>query len=157
MFGSQSIETCSTQNIFFHAAAMLLFHIIQRITVPKFCIFRKSISIHPYMSLLQVALVSIPTYTFVRPPCSYYRLYETENHDFRVDLNGISSTPNLIQIRLAVLGLNHASDRQTDGQTDITAVYVFISCTSCNTFFFFCSHSVLMLTYDSQNKQQLLP
>jgi hypothetical protein len=44
----------------FHATAMLLFYIIQRITTPKFCIFQKSITIRHCMALLQVALVSIP-------------------------------------------------------------------------------------------------
>jgi hypothetical protein len=47
---------------------------IQRITVPKFGIFRKSITTPRYMALLQVALVSIPPHKFVRPPCWYYRL-----------------------------------------------------------------------------------
>jgi hypothetical protein len=65
------------------------------------------------MTLLQEALVSISPHKFVRPPCLYYRLHETEKYDFRVDPNGIISISNFIQIRPAVLELNHA-DRQTD-------------------------------------------
>jgi hypothetical protein len=98
---------------FFHAAAMLLFYIIQRITIPKVCIFRKSITINHCMALLQVALLSITSHKFVRLPCWHYRLYEIEKLDFRVVPDGITSMPNFIQIRLAVLDLNHA-DRQTD-------------------------------------------
>jgi hypothetical protein len=59
---------------FFRADAMLLFYIIQRITIPKFSIFRKSITIQHCMALLQVGLVSIPTHKFVLPPCWYYQL-----------------------------------------------------------------------------------
>jgi hypothetical protein len=98
---------------FFYAAAMLLFYIMQRITTPKLCIFRKSITLHHCMPLLQVALVSIPPHRFVRPPCWYYRLFDIKKYDFRVDTGGIPSIPNFIQIRPSVLELNHA-DRQTD-------------------------------------------
>jgi hypothetical protein len=69
------IESWTPQNIFFfHSAAMLLLYIVQMITIPKFCIFRKSITIHHCVALLQVALMSIPPHKFVCPPCWYYRL-----------------------------------------------------------------------------------
>jgi hypothetical protein len=53
--------------VFFHAAAMLLSYIIQRIIFPKSCIFRKFITIHHCMALLQLALYrSQLTSLFVR-------------------------------------------------------------------------------------------
>jgi hypothetical protein len=94
----------------------------------KICIFRKS-TIHYCIALLQVALVSTPPHKFVRPPCWYYRLYEIEEYDFRVVLNGMTSIPNFIQIRPAVLYLNH-EDWQTNKQP-WPVLYAFISCTSC--------------------------
>jgi hypothetical protein len=97
---------------FFHTAAMLLFYIIQGITAPKFCIFRKSITTHHCMVRLQVALVSIPPHKLVRLPCCYYPLYEIEEYDFRAIPNGITSVQHFIQICPAVLEFNHA-DRQT--------------------------------------------
>jgi hypothetical protein len=57
---------------FFHAAAMLSFYIIQRITIPKSYIFQKSITIHHCMTLLQVALVLIPPHKFVCLPFWHY-------------------------------------------------------------------------------------
>jgi hypothetical protein len=92
---------------------MLLFYIIQRITVPKLRILRKSITVYHCMILLQVALVSVPPHVFVLSPCWYYRLHEIKKYDFRVDPDGIMSIPNFIQICPAVLELNHA-DRRTD-------------------------------------------
>jgi hypothetical protein len=91
---------------------MLLFYTMQRITPPKFYIFRKSITIHHCTALLQVALVSIPPHKFVRPPCWYYQLREIVKYDFRVVPNGITVMPNFTQIRQAVLELNHV-DRET--------------------------------------------
>jgi hypothetical protein len=76
----------------------------------------KTKTIHQYMALLQVALVSIPPRKFVLSPCWYYRLQEIEKYDFSVVPNGITSIPNLIQIRSAVLKLNHAY-----GKTDTTS------------------------------------
>jgi hypothetical protein len=61
-------------NFFFHVAAMLLFYIKQRIIMPKFCIFRKSTTIQKCMTLLQVALVWIPSHKFVSPPNWCYLL-----------------------------------------------------------------------------------
>jgi hypothetical protein len=62
-------------NLFlFYAAAMLLFNIIQIIYMPEVCILRKSIVMCQCMTLLQVALVSIPLHKFVSPPCWYYPL-----------------------------------------------------------------------------------
>jgi hypothetical protein len=52
--------------LFFHAADMLLFYIIQRITTPEFCTFQKSVTIHHCMALLQVVLVSILPHKFAR-------------------------------------------------------------------------------------------
>jgi hypothetical protein len=52
-------------NIFFPAATMLLFYIVQRITIPKFCIFQKSITILHCMALFQAALVLIPPPKFL--------------------------------------------------------------------------------------------
>jgi hypothetical protein len=60
--------------------------------------------------------VSIPPDKFLRPPCWYYRLKEIENYDFRAVPNGIMSILNFIQIRPAVIELNH-----TDGQTNMTS------------------------------------
>jgi hypothetical protein len=55
----------------FHAAAMLSLNTKQRITLPKFCIFRKSPS-SLYASIVgYVALVSISLHKIVRPPCWY--------------------------------------------------------------------------------------
>jgi hypothetical protein len=76
---------------------------------------------HHCMALLQVALVSIPHQKFVHPPCWYYPLYKMKKHDFRVVPNGITSILNFIQIRPAVLELNHA-DRQTD-MTSLTCAH----------------------------------
>jgi hypothetical protein len=47
--------------IFFHATAVLLFCIIQRVPIKKLCIFRKSITIHHSMTLPEVALVLLTT------------------------------------------------------------------------------------------------
>jgi hypothetical protein len=60
---------------------------------------------------MQVALVSIPPHKFVRPPCWYCRLQEIEKYGFKVVPDGITSLPNFIQMRPAVLELNH-TDRQ---------------------------------------------
>jgi hypothetical protein len=46
----------------------------------------------------------------------YYRLWESEKYDFSVHLNVIRFIPNFIQIRIAVLDLNH-----TDWQTHFRA------------------------------------
>jgi hypothetical protein len=73
---------------------------------------------------LQVALVSLPPHKFVRPPCWYFWMYEIEEYDFTVAPNGMTPILNFIQIRPAVLELNH-----TDRQTDMTSP-AFISCTS---------------------------
>jgi hypothetical protein len=112
----------------FNAAITWLFYITQRITLPVFCIFRTSLTIHRCTALLQVALVLTPLHKFVSPPCWYYRLEEIIKHDFRVVRNCITSIPNFIQIRPAVLELNHA-DRKADGRTDRQtwlALYAFI-------------------------------
>jgi hypothetical protein len=63
------------------------------------------------MSVLQAALVSIPPYKFVRPPCWFYWMYEIENCDFRVFPNSITSIPIFIQICLSLFELNHADLR----------------------------------------------
>jgi hypothetical protein len=55
-----------------------------------------------------VSLVSIPSHKFVRPPCWYYQLQDTKEHEFRVVSNDITSIPNFIQISPAVLEVNHA-------------------------------------------------
>jgi hypothetical protein len=102
---SDRVKTC------FHAAAMLVFSVTQRSTIPKFCIFRKSITVRHCNALLQVTLVSIPPHKFVRPPCWYYGLYEIAKNGFRTVSIGITSVPNFIQIRLAVLELNRAERR----------------------------------------------
>jgi hypothetical protein len=112
-------ESNSSLNIFFS------FMQPSWITVPMSCIFRTSFTIHHCMALLQVAPVSTPLHKFVRPPCWYYRLEEIVKYNLRVVPNCITSIPNFIQIRPAVLELNHA-DRQT-----WPALYAFISCTSC--------------------------
>jgi hypothetical protein len=57
---------------FIHAATMLSFYSIQRISITKFCTFWKSVTMYHCMVLLQVALVLIPPYKYVRPPCWYY-------------------------------------------------------------------------------------
>jgi hypothetical protein len=101
---------------------ILLFYIMQRIIVSKFCIFK--IPKH-CIALLQVALVSFPPHKFVSPPYGYYRLQESEKYDFGVKPNGITCTPNFIQIGPGVPELNHA-DRQT-----WPALYAFISYTPC--------------------------
>jgi hypothetical protein len=100
----------------FRAVTMLLFYMMQRITTPKLCIFLKSVTKRHCMTLLQVALVSIPSHKFVLSPCWYYLLQEIKKYDFRVHCSGITSIPNYIQIRPAVIELNH-SDRRTDRQT----------------------------------------
>jgi hypothetical protein len=46
--------------LLFHKAAILFSYIIQRITLPKFCIFRISVTIHHRMALLKMALVLVP-------------------------------------------------------------------------------------------------
>jgi hypothetical protein len=74
--GVMGLNRVQVKTCFFHSVAMFLFYIIQRITIPKFCISRKYITMHHCMALLQVALVSIPPHKFVRPPYWYYRLYE---------------------------------------------------------------------------------
>jgi hypothetical protein len=66
--GSNPIEVC------LFSFMQQLFYTKQRITAPKFCIFRKSFTITHCMALLEVALVSIPPHKFVRLPCWYYRL-----------------------------------------------------------------------------------
>jgi hypothetical protein len=66
------------------------------------------------MALLQVVLVSIPPHKFVCLPCWYYQLLEIEKYNFRVHLKVITSIPNFIQIRPAVLELNHMDIRWTD-------------------------------------------
>jgi hypothetical protein len=48
------------------AAAMLLFHNMQRITLSNFFIFRKSMTLYHCMVLIKVAVVLIPPQTFVR-------------------------------------------------------------------------------------------
>jgi hypothetical protein len=70
------------------------------------------------MALLYVALtqVSGQHHKSVRPSCWYYRLYETEIYDFRLDPNIIMCIRNFIEIRPAVLKLNHA-DRQAQLHT----------------------------------------
>jgi hypothetical protein len=69
--------------------------------------------------------VLIPPHKFVRPPCWYYRLKGIIKYDFRVGPNGITSIPNTIQIRPAVLELNHA-DRQTDMVSPLCVNFVHI-------------------------------
>lgn len=63
------------------------------------------------MTPLQMLLVSTPlppsSSHFVRPLYWYYGLYEIEKYDFIVVLGGITTIPNLIEIRPAVLELNH--------------------------------------------------
>jgi hypothetical protein len=78
----------------------------------KVVYFPKSITLHHCMALLQVALVSNLPHKFVRPPFWCYRSKEIKKYDFRVDPNGIMFIQSFIQIRPAVLDLNHA-DRQT--------------------------------------------
>jgi hypothetical protein len=91
----------------------------------KVLYFRKCITIHHSMALLQVVLVSIPPHKFVRPPCWYYRLQEVEKHDFKVDPNGITSIQNFIQTLPVALELNHG-DRQTDMTSPICVNFMHI-------------------------------
>jgi hypothetical protein len=100
--------------LFFRATAMLLFYIFQRITIPKISIFRKFITIHHCMTLLQVALVSTPRHKFFRAPCWYYRLWAIVKYDFGVVPNSMTSTkfhPNL----------SIGSRVESCGQTDISS------------------------------------
>jgi hypothetical protein len=63
------IEDWSSQNnLFFHAAAMLLFYIVQR--TAKVLVFSENLLPHHCMALLKVAL----PHKFIRPPCWYYPL-----------------------------------------------------------------------------------
>jgi hypothetical protein len=64
---------------------MLLYCIIQRIFIPKFCIFRKSVTIYHRTDVPQLALVSIPPHKPLPPPCWYFRLQEIEKYGFKVD------------------------------------------------------------------------
>jgi hypothetical protein len=86
----------------FHAAAICYFTLYKELPYQS-CVSRQFIT----------ALVSIPPHKFVLPSCLYYRLREIKNYDFRVDPYDITSILNFIQIRPAVLELNHAN-RQTD-------------------------------------------
>jgi hypothetical protein len=112
------------RSVFFFHAATTLFYITQRITVPKFWIFPKSITIYHFVALLQVAILSSHlTNLFVGHVG--IKIVGNKKYDFRADPNDITSIPNFIQIRLAVLESNR-SDRQK-----WSALFVFISCTSC--------------------------
>jgi hypothetical protein len=57
----------SQNSCLFHAATVLIFYITQTIALPKLGIFRKSITVHHFMDLLQVALMSVPPHKFVHP------------------------------------------------------------------------------------------
>jgi hypothetical protein len=103
MHGVMESNSDEVRIFFFHAATTLLLHIIQRITIPKFCILQKSITVHHCMALLQVSLVLIPPHKFVCLPCWYYRLYEIEKYNFRVVPSGITSIPNFMQVYSPIL------------------------------------------------------
>jgi hypothetical protein len=58
---------------------MLLFYIMQRNTVMKFCIFQQSVTTHKCVTVLQVPVMLIPQQKFVRPPCWYFIMQKIEN------------------------------------------------------------------------------
>jgi hypothetical protein len=96
---------------FFYAIAMLFFYSIQRITMPRLCIFGRPIIVYRSMILLLWCYCQFHlTILFVRhagiTDCRKLK------GECWVDPNGVSFKPNFIQIRPAVLVLNHA-----DGQT----------------------------------------
>jgi hypothetical protein len=57
-------------------------------------------------------------------------MVEKLKYGFRAVRNGTNSIPSFIHVCPVVLELSH-SDRQMDGQTDMTSLYAFISYTSC--------------------------
>jgi hypothetical protein len=62
-------ESCSSQNIFsFMQQPCFILH-YTKITIPMFCMLRKSITIHHCVALLQV----VPPHKFVCLPCWHYR------------------------------------------------------------------------------------
>jgi hypothetical protein len=118
------IEFSSSQIFFFHAAAMLLSYIIQKITHPKFS-FPK---VYNHISLYgTIASGTIFDPTSQVCPSTMLVLPIVGNWKVRFGgvQNGTTSMPNLIQIRPAVLELNHVN-RQT-----WPALYAFISYISC--------------------------
>jgi hypothetical protein len=92
---------------FFPAAAVLLFY-------TKAWYFPKIYNLTTlYGPIASGASVDPTPHRVFRLPCWYYRLYEIEKYNFRVDSNSITSIFDLIQIRPAVHELNHA-----DGKTE---------------------------------------
>jgi hypothetical protein len=52
--------------------------------------------------------VIIPPHDFKQPSCWYYRLQEIKQYDFGVITNGITSIPNFINFRPAILHSKNA-------------------------------------------------
>jgi hypothetical protein len=75
------------------------------------------------MALLQVVLLSIRPYKFVRPPYWYYLFLEIQVYGSGVVPNGRTSIPSFIQFRPAVFQLNH-TDRQTEMTKPICVNFV---------------------------------
>jgi hypothetical protein len=70
-----------------------------------------------------MALVSLPLYKFLRPPCCYYRLQEIKKYEFGVATNGILPMPDFIKIRPAVLELKHADEQIFVDQLCVCSFY----------------------------------
>jgi hypothetical protein len=59
------MQVVKSISFLFHADAMLLFYITQRIIFPKFCIFQTSVTVHHCTDVLQVVPVLIPSHKSV--------------------------------------------------------------------------------------------
>jgi hypothetical protein len=114
----------SEVKIFFPAATMLLFYIIQRIVLRSFVF---SENLQPYFTIWWPYC----KWRLCRPNLTSLFIRHVGSSDFRVVPNGIKSiqvsSKSVQQFSCWIMRTNS----RTDGQTDMTTPNTFTSCTSC--------------------------
>lgn len=124
---SNGIESWSSQNLSSTQQPCCCFRLYQEL-VHQICVIFEVLT--PDSIAYEVALTSLPLHQFVRPPCWYFRLQETQRNQFMVALNSAQSIPSFIKICKAVLELIRMDRQGTNRQTP-SILYAFTLCTSC--------------------------